>query len=318
VTVPCTYQQIGELTANLSGLLGAVPPFSTGTPVPELSVHSDSAPTVYLKDNPSQADPLTRTVERAAGHIQAVNPITHETDHVTRLLVGVAAMRNLHMLTSDPARNPTFTLFADPDYFICAGGSSCPVGTQVTEPPAFAWNHGDVSPDINTTWLGLVGPGVRHLGVDNTTWSDHADDRPTVLALLGLQDDYRHEGRVLAEALDRQAVRGLGDVDAYLRLAAIYKQLNAPVGQFGLATLRASTTALESGPASKDSTYTTVTQQLTDLGTARDSLAARMAEVLDRPVSTVGPDRGQDGGSLRELGDRGVALLQRAWLTAGD
>jgi len=138
-----------------------------------------------------------------------------------------------------------------------------------------------------------------------------------VLALLGLKDDYRHQGRVLAEVLDRRAVRGLGDVDAYLRLAAIYKQLNAPVGQFGLATLRASTAALESGRGPEDSTYTRVTQQLTDLGTARDSLAAQMAEVLDRPVSKVGPDRDRDAGAPRALGDRGEALLLRAWLTAG-
>src|SRR5204863_2070364 len=140
---------------------------STGTPVPPLSVYSDSAPTVYLNGNPSQTDlPLTRTVERAAGHIQAVNPITHETDHVTNLLAGVAAMRNLHMLTSDSARNPTFTLFAKPDYFVCATGFGCaPTDSQVIVNPGFAWNHGDVAPEINTTWLGIVGPGVRHLGV---------------------------------------------------------------------------------------------------------------------------------------------------------
>jgi hypothetical protein len=30
--------------------------------------------------------------------------------------------------------------------------------TCVTEPRSFAWNHGDVQPDITTTWLGLAGP----------------------------------------------------------------------------------------------------------------------------------------------------------------
>ena len=34
VNVPCTYSKIGELNANLSGLLGSVPPYSTGTPCP--------------------------------------------------------------------------------------------------------------------------------------------------------------------------------------------------------------------------------------------------------------------------------------------
>src|SRR3981081_2526496 len=101
------------------------------------------------------------------------------TPHCVGLLAGVAAMRNVHMLSGDVSRNPTLTLFANPNYYLCAGtGSQCPeTGTQVVQNPGFAWNHGTVSPDINTTWLGLVGPGVRHLGVDGTTWSDHADDR---------------------------------------------------------------------------------------------------------------------------------------------
>src|SRR5207249_2666380 len=78
-------------------------------------------------------------------------------------------MKDLHMLTGDPARNPTLTLFANPNYFLCAGTFRCSfTGNQVVENPAFAWNHGDIAPDINTTWLGLVGPGVRNLGVDDT------------------------------------------------------------------------------------------------------------------------------------------------------
>jgi hypothetical protein len=40
------------------------------------------------------------------------------------------------------------------------------------------WNHGDLHPDINVTWLGLVGPGVRQEGIDPTTWCDHTDTRP--------------------------------------------------------------------------------------------------------------------------------------------
>src|SRR5207237_871481 len=125
-------------------------------------------------------------------------------------LAGTTAMRNLHMLTGDQRRNPTFTLFANPDYFLCATGFNCPqTGNHVDENPGFAWNHGDNSSDIVTTWLGLVGPGVRHAGVDGTTWSMHQDDRPTLLTLAGLKDDYQHEGRVLVETFDRSAQRGL-------------------------------------------------------------------------------------------------------------
>src|SRR5205085_2717186 len=69
----------------------------------------------------------------------------------------------------------------------------------------FAWNHGDVAPDINTTWLGMVGPGVRHLGVDHDVWSDHTDTRVTMMVLLGPKDDYEHEGRALFEVLENWA-----------------------------------------------------------------------------------------------------------------
>ena len=318
VTVACSYQQIGELTVNLAGLLGAVAPYSAGTPVPGFAVHSDSAPTVYLAGNPSQTDPVTRTVERAARLIQAVDPITQATDRVTAGLAGTAAMRNLHMLTGDARRNPTFTLFANEDYFVCTGGSCAAKGTGVVEDPGFAWNHGDVQSDITTTWLGMVGPGVRHLGVDEDTWSDHADDRPTELALLGLRDDYLHQGRVLVEVLDRSALpHGFGDADAYAQLARIYKQLNAPVGQFGRATLTASTAALESGTAQNDTVFATTTARLTDLGARRDALVATMTRVLDRPVSTaVGP--GPGAAAMRDLGQRGLDLLQQAWLAAGE
>lgn len=320
VTTPCTYGRIGELDANLSGLLGAVPPYSTGLAVPSMGVHNDSAPPVYVDGNPSQSDPTTRTMERAAKHIQAVSPITDETDHVTNFLAGAAEMRNLHMLTGDWRRNPTFTLFANPDYYLCATGFSCSEnGTQVQEAPAFAWNHGDLAPDINTTWLGLVGPGVRHLGVDDQIWSDHTDDRPTLLALVGLKDDYRHQGRVLVEVLDSGALpAGIGDPARYQQLAEVFKQVNAGVGQFGLATLRASTAALESGGPGSDGQFAATTARLTDLGIQRDRLAAEMDEILDRPVSVVGTDGHRDDAAVRDLQRQGLDLLLQAWLGSGE
>jgi hypothetical protein len=36
-----------------------------------------------------------------------------------------AEMALLHMVTSDPARTPTFTLFGDPDFFLTSGPRCC-------------------------------------------------------------------------------------------------------------------------------------------------------------------------------------------------
>ena len=76
----------------------------------------------------------------------------------------------------------------------------------VQEMPGLAWNHGDVTPDITRTWLGMVGPGIKTHGRDNKTWADHTDIRPTTLALVGLRDDYAVDGRVLFEEFRRFAV----------------------------------------------------------------------------------------------------------------
>jgi hypothetical protein len=320
VTVPCTYAKIGELNASLDRLWAQVPPFSTpGGPAQlNVQVHSDSAPNIYADGNPAQNADGVRNLERASGSIQAVSPITGLTDRITNSLAGEAAMRNLHMLTGDPRRNPTFTLFANPDYFLCVTNFPCqPANAPLaTENPAFAWNHGDVGSDINNTWLGLVGPGVRHLGVDDSVWSDHANDRPTTMALLGLRDDYRHEGRVLAEVLDPRALPGgFGDVNTYVQLGQLYQQINAPVGQFGLATLRLSTTALESGANdANDTVFTAGTQRLAELGTQRDQIAADFSDILDRPVSSAARDRDHSASSLQA---RGLDLLQQAWLASG-
>jgi hypothetical protein len=56
----------------------------------------------------------------------------------------------------------------------------------------------------------LVGPGIEREdeegGVDHATFSDHTDIRPTMLTLVGLRDDYAHEGRALVEKFSDRAV----------------------------------------------------------------------------------------------------------------
>src|SRR2546421_759701 len=265
VTTPCTYSQIGEINANMAGLLATEQGITT-----PFKVHSDSSPTVYITGNPARTDPVTRTFERGVGKLTAVNPITGNTDTLTKYLADPVEMNLLHMITADPARTPTFTMFADPNYFLQTGALDCS-SPCVTEQPGFAWNHGDVNPDINVTWLGMVGPGVDQSGVDSNTWSDHTDIRPTMMVLLGLKDDYSHDGRVLFEDFQGWAVppslKKAGGIA--LQLAQVYKQIDACVGQLGLKTLAVSTKALESGTASDDSTYTQLENQLNSITSQR-------------------------------------------------
>jgi hypothetical protein len=276
VTTPCTYSQIGEINANLAGLLATEQNVTT-----PFKVHSDSAPTVYITGNPARDAAVTRAFERATGMLTAVSPITGKTDTVTQFLADPVEMKLLHMVTADPARTPTFTMFADPNYFLFAGAPNCN-SPCVTEQPGFAWNHGDVQPDITTTWLGMVGPGVDQTGIDSTTWSDHTDIRPTMLMLLGLKDDYSHDGRALTEDLDGWAVPASAKrAGSFIPLAQMYERINAPVGELGLATLKVSTTALESGNATDDSTYTNLENQLIAITSARDALAGQIIALLE-------------------------------------
>lgn len=275
VHTPCTYAKIGEVNANYAGLLAT----EQGVTTP-FKVHSDSAPTVYITGNPARDASVTRTFERATSKLTAVSPITGNTDTITKFLADPVEMNALHMVTSDPARTPTFTLFADPNYFLFAGAPNCN-SPCVTEQAGFAWNHGDVQKEIVTTWLGMVGPGIEHRGVDRRTWSDHTDIRPTLMVLLGLKDDYSHDGRALVETFSNRAKPAATRSGNFTELARTYKQIDAAVGQFGLATLKASTLAIESGSASSDSTYTNLEHQLITLTSDRNALATQMINLLE-------------------------------------
>src|SRR5512132_98683 len=288
VNTPCTYpltpegnRFIGEINGNLAGLLATQQGITT-----PFTVHADMAPTIYLTGNPGRTETVTRDFGRAVGALTAVNPYTGNTDHITAALADPVEMKTLHMVTADPQRTPTLTMFALPDYFLFAGAPNCnmPCITVPTTPPTstFAWNHGGIQPEIATTWLGMVGPGVRHNG-DDDTWADHADVRPTMLDLLGLQDTYLHDGRVLIDQLHAWAVPQTLNAhrETLRRLGSVYKQLNAPFGAFGMDTLAASTRAIESGSASDDSTYTDREGQIEALTTQRDTLATQIRAALN-------------------------------------
>jgi hypothetical protein len=109
------------------------------------------------------------------------------------------------------------------------------------------------------------------------TWVDETDIRPTLLYLTGLHDDYQSDGRVISEVLASPR-RGIGSrtVEA---LGQCYKQLNSSVGEFGTATLQASTRAIES-TSPGDRQYLATKRALTLLEHVRDDLAGRIKAEL--------------------------------------
>jgi hypothetical protein len=281
--MPCAYSLVGEVNGNLTGLLATQQGITT-----PFTVHSDMAPTIYLNGNPSPTSAVARAFGRAVSKLTTANPYTGDTNHLTAALADPVAMDMLHMVTADPQRTPTLTMFAHADYFLFTGAANCSPTPCITVPTTpstftFAWNHGGIQPEIATIWLGLVGPGLKNGGQDDSTWSDHTDVRPTMLSLLGLKDTYVHDGRVLTETVEQhvQPVRLRGRTHTLGQLSSLYKQINAPFGQLGVDSLKISTAALASGDASNDATYTALTNKILNWTDARDAIAQEMKSLLD-------------------------------------
>ena len=310
--LPCTYPagSFGELAGNITGLLATEK--NNTTP---FTLENDTAPEFYVTGKPAATAPQVRKLEQDVGGLTAANPYTGTTQDITNYLADPTEEAILHIVNADPARTPTFALFARPDYFLSSGSATCS-GSCVTQNTGFAWDHGDYAAEIDTNYLGIAGPGVKHLGLDGDTasegpssagpdsgqitvpgsgtkgtWIDETDIRPTLLYLTGLRDDYQTDGRVITQILSHpsDALRPA----AVTALGACYKQLNSSVGEFGTATLQAATKAIESTSAG-DTTYTRTDRELTALEQARDHLAELIkselsaAAIADRPVPAAG------------------------------
>ena len=287
-TATCPSNQIGEVNGNLAALLPAgEAPFA---------VHNDDAPTVYVAGNPSQTDASVRKLERDVAALNVNDPYAGKSVPLMVSLADQNEMRALHMVNADPARTPTFTLFANPDFFLTTSNPSC--GGNPCVSPGFAWNHGDVQDEIGNTWAGVVGPGVASHGVDSKTWTDHTNLRPTILALLGLKDDYVHDGRVLTETLTPKATPPKLKSTTAHKLAVLYEQLNAPFGAFANATLASST----SGMAADDATYGSHTAAIAKLTVQRNYIAGKIKTALERATFS---------------GKAIPAKSAKAWLTRG-
>jgi len=274
VMTACPANQLGEVNADLKLLLPAGEPAFT--------VHNDDAPTVYVNGQPARTDPGVRQLERDMGNLNVPDPYVNNGQSVplTGALADTVEEQTLHMVNTDPRRTPTFTLFANPDFFLTANGTTPSCGANPCVSPGFAYNHGDIQPEIATTWVGMVGPGVAKRGIDSGTWTDHTNLRPTILTLLGLHDDYTQDGRVLIEDLTTQATPPAlrAHRQTVRQLSSVYEQLNAPFGQFGMDTLVASTRAIKS---TDDAVYNGIEDQIASLTTQRDALALQIRDALN-------------------------------------
>ena len=321
VATTCPANQIGEVNANLRALL------PNPTAQPAFSVHSDSAPTVYVNGNPAPTNPTLRQLERDTAVAQALDPyVSNQKTPITLYLADKVGEKALHMQTADDQRTPSFTLFANPDYFLTAGTASgqppgtpskfnCPTSTSqasVCVDYHFAWSHGDATDDIGRTWLGMAGPGIKQLGQTSSVWTDHTDIQPTMLALAGLSNDYTPDGRVITEFLKKRALPHAikAHSAALTQLGVVYKEINAPFGPLSFDVLNASTRALASGTGdATDSTYNAISGRITSLTNDRNALATQMRGVLNNAAfGGLVPTTSQ----IYDLASQGNTLLMRA------
>lgn len=274
VNTACTYTQVGEIDTDYPHFVGNTLPAGYG-------FHSDSAPVTWVTGNPPADDPDVRFAEQTLAATTVTNLYTGGIDNLFVAFADSPELSALHQASlGDPARIPTVSVFGNENYFFESNACS-PEPPYLCFGPGFAWNHGDIQNPIATVWLGLAGPGVLHRGENDTLWMDHTDVRPTMLSLLGLKDDYQHDGRVLIEVLNNLrlvpslATSGPG----FTALAELYKQINAPFGIFGNTTLIGLATPGIS--STNDLVYQDNEDTIATLTAQRNALAAQIRTMLE-------------------------------------
>lgn len=283
--VPCTYAAggVGELDINLEQLVA-----NAGDSTP-FSIHFDDSATTFVPGQPIPSDASLRTLEKTMASLSAVNPNTGVSENLMGIglgpdlhgaLVDPVAQKLLHMNTvADPAREPSFTFFGDPNFYFETSGNTTPTVSTTN-----AWNHGDIQPEIGRTFIGIVGPGVRNLGVTTPSefYTDHVDLRPTMMLLTGLRDDYEHDGRAITELLNPSVLPSSlrAHSDALDGLGQMYKQIDAPFGELAQSTLQVSTYAILSN-STGDGTYMALENQIASWTSERDDLAAQIKGLLE-------------------------------------
>ena len=307
----------GSSAANVTGLLAT----EKGDTTP-FSLEADSAPEFYVTGNPSPSSAEVRPLDRDVGSLTAFNPYTgHHPDH--RQLPG-RPNRGSH--PAHGQRRPG----SDSDHGHVRQARLLPQQRSATclrrvvrhAEHQFAWDHGDYAAEIDTNYLGLVGresprsvstvhpltpgrtrpapqrsitvPGGHDRDVDRRNRHPAHPHVPDWVARR-LRTGRRVITEVLATpnpAITAPAAETLGQC---------YKQLNSSVGQFGTATLMASTRALES--TTPMTAPTSSPKELSLLDHARDLVAGQIkqsltnAEFNHTPVGAPSPNWSPAGGS---------------------
>jgi hypothetical protein len=285
---------MGELTLKLDT---ANPSLVRGGATSYLML-ADSAPDFYVEKQgtsgpPAQSDAAVRTMEQQVASTTYTDPYTGTTGvRLAKFEADQAELNAMHMVTADPARTPTFVTFAPGEDYVESGfPSDCGSTTAVACTNAgFVGVHGDFTPETFTTWTGFAGPDVRNdLGGVTNVFTDHTDMRPTLMALVGLTDDYQTAGRVISEIIQPGTVLpSTGQSTTAQQLGQDLKKVSAPTygatetsdnGGFGPATLVADTTAVQ-GTSTGDTTWAQTDACIATLTNERNLLVSQIQGTL--------------------------------------
>jgi hypothetical protein len=103
-----------------------------------------------------------------------------------------------------------------------------------------------------------------------------------MMYLLGLKDDYQHDGRVILEMVDPNVLPSSvhAHSETLLRLGQSYKQINAPFGALAQSTLTVSNFAVQS-TSDSDVVYNNLESKIASWTIQRDALAAQIKTMLE-------------------------------------
>ena len=306
VRITCHYGRIGEVNVNLSGLLAdtASRLRSTCRPTPH---RSSTCTTSRAGPRPACASSSRLSPSYGA--------MTWPPDAVgvklTDFLADPVELKILHMITGDPRRTPSLVAFGNTEFWQTAARRSASARRASPSRPA-------PTPGITarsarrSTRPGSAWPvrGWRTLGRDNAVWSDHTDIQPTMMSLLRLRDDYVPDGQVLSSIMTKAAIPAAMKAHRaeLLKLAGLYSQIWAPLGEFGMLSLKASTTALSS---TSPSFYNKTEKALALLGAKRDALAAQMRTLLLGAAFHGVPINPVEAGRLLHLGNKLISRMRK-------